>query len=163
MEHYSGVRPARQGDEEALYNFLCLLHNENGLAPMNPDKVRFMISRATADNPSLFVGIIEGPDGIEASVGLGISEWWYSTDQHLEEVWTFVHPDHRKSTHAKHLYRFAKWSADRLSMPLLVGILTRKELEPKMHLVQREMAQVGALFIHGPVPGDVFNQRHIGG
>ena len=82
----------------------------------------------------------------------------------MNELWCFVHPDHRASTHARRLIEFGKWCADRLStgehrVPLLLGIVTRHRLLPKLRLFQRQAPQVGALFMHGIELPDLFGQR----
>ena len=85
---------------------------------------------------------------------------------HLNEIWCFVHPDHRRSTHARRLIEFGKWCADRLSgegvrVPLLLGIVTRHRLLPKLRLFQRQAPQVGAIFMHGIDIRDTFSQRRL--
>ena len=92
---------------------------------------------------------------------LGGEEW------HLNELWCFVHPDRRRSTHARRLIEFGKWCADRLSseekrVPLLLGIVTRHRLLPKLRLFQRQAPQVGAIFMHGIEVPDSFSQRRLG-
>lgn len=159
-ENFAGVRMARPEDEESVYALLMQLHAENGLSPVSEQKTRAMIRRATQKDGGI-IGLIEGKDGIEASVGLLLTQWWYSEAWHLEEMWTFVHPDHRRTTHAKRLIEFAKWASDRMGVPLLMGILTRDRLAPKLRLYQRQIPQVGALFVHGALPADAFNQRRL--
>jgi hypothetical protein len=157
---FSGVRLARPDDEAAVYALLLDLHGENALGSLAPAKVEAMLRRGTRGEGGV-IGIIDGPRGIEASIGLVMTQWWYSEEWHLEEMWNFVHPDHRRSTHAKKLVEFAKWTSDRLGVPLLLGILTRHRLLPKMRLLQRQMPQVGALFLHNADTNDTFAQRRL--
>lgn len=170
MKNPFGVKRATQEDEEPLFAFLCSLHDENGMAPMSEPKVRAMIERGTRNQGGI-IGLIEGPKGIEASVGLILGCWWYTDKYHLEEMWTYVHPNYRKNnctgdSHAKRLIEFAKWCSDEMSrsagerIPLLMGILTKKRLEPKMRLYQRQSSQAGALFAWPPLEG-AFNQRRL--
>lgn len=143
----SSVRVITAADEEAVYDLLMLLYAENAMASMSEAKVRGMIRRATEKQGGL-IGIIEGPDGVEASIGLILNTWWYSDEWHLEEMWTFVHPDHRKSSHARDLIDFAKWAAEAMSVPLLMGILTQHKADAKVRLYRSMIPQVGALFVH---------------
>lgn len=158
METFEGVRLAGPQDEEEIYALLMLLYHENSLAKLKPEKVTAMIRKATRREGG-FIGVVQGPDGIEATCGLLISQWWYTDDWHIEEVWNFVHPNHRRSNNAKNLISWAKWISDEMSLPLLMGILTKKQNVPKIRLIQRQLPQVGALFLHGSVPSDQFNQR----
>lgn len=160
---FAGVRLAREPDEDAVYRLLLELYAENALLPMSEAKVRATIRKGTRGEGGI-VGVIDGPSGIEASIGMAFSQFWYTDATHLNELWCFVHPDHRQSTHAKRLIEFGKWCADRLSssgprVPLLLGIVTRHRLLPKLRLFQRQAPQVGALFMHGIEMADTFGQR----
>jgi hypothetical protein len=157
---FAGVRLARPEDDKPVYELLRRLHAENALGSLAPAKVMAMVRRGTRGEGGV-IGIISGESGIEASIGLVMGQWWYSDDWHLEEMWNFVHPDHRRSTHAKKLVEFAKWTSDRLGVPLLLGILTRHRLLPKMRLLQRQVPQVGALFLHNADMSDSFAQRRL--
>jgi hypothetical protein len=163
---FAGVRLARPEDEERLYRFLLHLYAENALMPMSEAKVRAQI-RAGTHGEGGIVGVIDGPAGtIEASIGMTLSSFWYSEAMHLNELWCFVHPEHRASTHARRLIEFGKWCADRLStpgypVPLLLGIVTRRRLLPKIRLFQRQAPQVGAIFMHGVEVPDTFGQRSL--
>ncbi len=159
-----GVRWAVPADENELFEILTLAHAENGLFSQDEGKVRAMIRRATERTGGM-IGLIEGDDRIEGVIMMVMAQYWYSEDWHLEELVNFVHPLHRRSTHAKRLLEFAKWCQRGLSkdinVPLLVGILTLNRLEPKMRLYQRQMPQVGAVFQCGLDTPDAFNQRRV--
>lgn len=164
---------ARPEDGEAIFALLKIMHPESGLAPMSEPKVRAVVARCAERRQGSLAGVIEGPNGLEASIGLTLSQWWYSDDWHMEEGWNFVHPAHRRKTlkhnggttppssHSRRLIEFAKWAADEVGVPLLTGVLTTKRLEPKLRLFQRQLPQVGALFLHAsPMPqGDFAPQR----
>ena len=47
LDNPYGVIKAGPGDEEAIFECLCRLHEENGMWPMNPDKVKQEIEFAT--------------------------------------------------------------------------------------------------------------------
>lgn len=159
---FAGVRLAGPQDEEQIFDLLMMLYAENSMALLSPGKVRDTIKRATNERDG-FIGVIPGPNGLQATVGLFLSQWWYTDEWHLEEFWNFVHPEYRRSTHAKKLIMWSKWIADSIKLPMLMGILTKKQLEAKMRLIQRQMPQAGALFLwHGnPLEGQ-YNQRRIG-
>lgn len=157
---FAGVRFATPPDEDALLALLTLAHAENGLFTQDDSKVRAMIRRATEHQGGM-IGVIDGASGLEGVIVMVLSQFWYSEDWHIEECVNFVHPDHRRSTHARRLLEFAKWIQVQLGVPLLAGILTLNRLEPKMRLYQRQLPQVGAVFQHGLTVSDSFNQRHL--
>lgn len=131
--------------------FLRIAHAENGMpfAPMDEDKVRAVLKRGIARDHGI-IGVIRGKDYIEASIGLFVGTWWYTdaNHMHLEDFWCFVHPDHRKSRHAKDMLAFAKWASHKLQYPLLVGVLSNERTAQKVRLYQRQLGSpVGALFV----------------
>lgn len=175
-ENPFGVVRATQADEDAIFEVLCALHEENGMWPMNPVRVREEICKATRGSarPAI-IGLIKGETGaIEGLVWLLLTDSWYSDWVSWCERLLFVVPEHRRSTHAKRLVQFAKWCSDAMSeqlrkdgggeqkeIPLIIGIQTFKALEPKMRLYQRQFSQIGATFMHRMVPKSAFNQRRI--
>jgi len=176
MDNPFGVVRATPADEQAIYDCLVKLHQENGFYPMNHDKVKDAIMRATrGGTPAAIIGLIKSPKGeIEALIWLILSDAiWYSDYLSWNERLLFVMPEHRRSTHAKRLVQFAKWCSDAMSdslpkepgqqteIPLIIGIHTFKALEAKMRLYQRQFQQIGATFMHRLVPPDAYNQRHV--
>lgn len=156
---FEGVRIARETDEAEIFSLLTLMHAEAGFAPMDAERVLERLRTGTRGRGGV-IGVIDGPKGIEASVGLFISQWWYAAaPTHLEENWAFVRPECRKSGHARRLIQFAKWTSLRLGLPLLMGVLTRDRFEAKIRLYQKEMAQVGAIFMDNAPASDFFDQR----
>lgn len=163
-----GVRHARPEDEDAVLALMRLAHDENGLFSMDEEKTREMIRRCTARRFAL-LGVIDGQTSdcpIEGVIALVIASYWYTCEHHLEEIMNFVHPDHRRSTHAKQLIAWAKWcqqglSQEGLHVPLIMGIMTHKRLEPKIRLYQRQMPQIGAVFQVGLDTPDSFSQRRL--
>lgn len=160
------VRHALPADEDQIYDHLMIAHADNGLAPVSESKVRAEI-RCAANREGNIIGLIDGPQGIEASIGMRLCTFWYTEKFHWEEMWIFVHPDHRRTTHAQRLIGFAKWCRDEITrqsgeeITLYVGILTLKQVEPKIRLYQRSFPQVGATFAYGVVPQGAFKQRQI--
>ena len=161
---FIGVRIAGPSDEQAIFDLLLKLYQENALLPIDETKVWAQIRGATEGGKNGIFGIcgvIDGPAGIEAAIGLVMSQFWYTSAWHLNEIYWFVVPERRQSTHAKRLVEFAKWTAERLGMPLLLGVVTRDRLLPKMRLLNRQAPQVGALYMSGLPDLDTFNQRTI--
>ena len=108
------------------------------------------------------VGIIENDQDIEGCIGLRIGRMWYTEDWFLDELWNFVHPEYRRTKNADKLIEYAKAQATVLGVPLVMGLVTRKQLEPKMRLYQRKMQQIGAYFISGKETEEFYQQRKLG-
>lgn len=156
----TNVRTATPSDEEALLPILLLAHQENAVMPMSNARVQEMIWNATRrgsdkDRCTGFgaMGIIDGPNGIEGVLSLQMSRMPYSEEWHLEDICNYVHPDCRKSSHAKNLIQFGKWLAEQMNMPLFIGILTAKRLEAKRKFYQRLVKEVGSIYVHNPIYG----------
>lgn len=141
------IRTAQPDDAPAIMDLLRLMHAENGLAPLDEAKVGVMLAQGLARQLAM-VGVIGDPGALEATVGLFVCELWYSSALHLEDRWNFVHPDHRAGTlHAPNLIAFAKSSAQRMGIPLLMGITSAHRTEGKVRLYERQMGSaIGALF-----------------
>lgn len=172
MTAASNVVLAKQGDEAKIFDFFVLAYQDNGFFPLSSKKTIDMIMRACR-NDGASVGLIKDHEGnIEAASGVILDQFWYSEFCFLNELINFVHADHRRSQHAKALLKFQKDTALYLSkvlgyaVPIIPGVLTRKRLEPKMRLFQREFQQVGALFIYNAADlmkddDEFYNQRKI--
>lgn len=171
MTAASIIRLAKPGEEAMVFDFFVKSHADNGFFPISSKKVIDTIMRAIrGENAS--IGIIVGPQGIEAATGLCLEQTWYSESWFLAELLNYVDVDHRRSRHAQALLKFQKDFSDKItkalgySVPIIPGILTRSRLQAKMRLFQREFQQVGALFIYGAAdymkPDDEFqNQKKV--
>lgn len=146
MDRPAEVRLATAEDEDSIYQMLLKLHEENGMFSVAEQKVREVIRFATERRGGL-IGVIAGEHGLEASVGLEISQWWYTDDWCLSEKWNFVLPEYRRSTHAADLIDYAKWSAHQLGIPLSMGIISTKQTQAKIRLYGRRLQNVGAMFM----------------
>ena len=149
-ESFSGVRIANKSDENGIYELLTLQHRECGLFPLSSSKVRTQIAYYANKNNGL-IGVIDGASGIEATVGLSLTQPWYSDDWHLSEMWNFVHPKHRSGTHAVNLINFSKWCADNMTIPLLIVAIENIRTEAKMRMYKRMVPKSGSLFLYKSV------------
>jgi hypothetical protein len=98
------------------------------------------------------VGIIRDGDPVVASVGLTVARFWDTSDHHLEDLWTFVHPEHRKSSHLKDLIAFAKGVSNQMGLRLIMLQAESKETLPQIEFVlARQLSRVGLVFQHEPI------------
>lgn len=142
------VRIADPCDEEEIMGLCMQLHEENGIFPVNKDKVRAMLRRAFERDGGV-LGAIGESGKIEALIFMLVSTFWYSDQHHLEELFSYVHPDYRKSRNAVDLMGFAKWCSDQSGFPLVIGVISNERTEEKVRLYQRQFDKpMGNFFLY---------------
>lgn len=143
------VALATPDDENALWEMLLELHEENGLFSVKEEKVRAAIRLATEAQGGL-IGVVRGPDEIEASMCLVIDQYWYTDDWCLLEQWLFVRSAHRHKKHAVALVTWAKQMATTLDLKLQAGIMSTERTAAKEKMYARTMTPIGGLFMFDP-------------
>jgi len=151
---HDGVTAAGPRDEDEIFEMLLGLHEENGLFSVDEERTRAFIRTAITPGGGI-VGVIRGADGkLEASVGMTLDQWWYTSDWCLSERWVYVVPAARKRSfadkHASRLIDYAKWAAEQLGVPLQMGILSTTRTAAKEKMYGRKLTPVGALFMWSP-------------
>ena len=142
------VRGATRADEHELLRLLHLMHDEGGLMPLDEHRARETFARAFNREGGNIIGVIDGDKKIEAAICMTIGRFWYAEDFHLEEVFAFVDPNHRQSSHAKALLAFAKQCSKVLRIPLLIGVLSNKRTAAKVRLYRAQFGEsAGAFFL----------------
>jgi len=152
------VRAATINDLDEIMEMGRELHVENGLMSWDENKVKAAAVNALQGLDGV-VGII-GRNPIQAMIYLCLRQYWYAKDGdvHLEEFLAFCRPQFRKSDNAKALIEFAKSSALRLGVPLLIGIVSNERTEQKIRLYRRRLGpQAGAYFLFGSKTGQLGN------
>ena len=146
------VRLAGPEDTDRVYDFLVDLHKENGLFELDRSSARNVIERGTHHDGGL-IYIIEHKNEIRASIGLVMDRHWYSDQWYLLELWTYINPKYRTYGYVDILIDKAKESADRLHIPLQIGVLSTHRTDAKVRLYQRKMPFAGAFFFYEPKNG----------
>jgi GNAT superfamily N-acetyltransferase len=150
------IRLGTPEDEQEMLKVALRAWEENGIKNVNPEKMLGMIKPALYLWQGL-VGIIgERGKPIEGAVLLRTSQMWYSDDWMLEEKAIFVDPQYRsaKGGRARRLCEFSKKVADRLNMPLIIGVLSNHRTEAKIRLYERQFgAPAGAFFLYNAQTG----------
>ena len=143
------VRIATPADEEDVMAMCRALHEENGLFSLDEQKIRD-IFRKFYERRGAIVGVI-GPAGrIEASTCLLISDSYYTTDQHLAELWNHVGKEYRHSRNAEALILFGKECSDKIGLPLITGIISNNRVAQKVRFYRRYLGfPAGAFFVYG--------------
>ncbi len=155
----SVVRIAKPEDHREIWRLFLQGHKENGMFTLSTDKVQWFMQRALAPHlihpsdtgPRGAIGVI-GPVGgdLEGIVFVLISEFWYSSDKHIEELLVFVDHDHRNSEHAKALVNWMKQQSDQTGLKLVTGIISNDRTEAKCRLYRRMVPKAGEFFLHVP-------------
>lgn len=155
-ERPASVRAAGPDDERAIYHLLELAHEEffHLLGPIDPQRLTDHIHAGTRAEGGI-VGVIDGPEGYPvATCGIMPMQWYWSKQWFLQDLWQFVHPDHRKGNHAADLLEWEKWIADEWTrrfgyeVLLLIGVLSTRQHREKVRLFRRHVNQVGAAFLY---------------
>lgn len=157
MTSPSRVRRAVPEDYAAIWQLFDLLHKENAMVGMSREKLDFILMRVLAPETIPpgdtglrgYMGVI-GPVGgpLEGFILMCIGTFWYSNDLILEEYANFVHPDHRRSNHAKTFVNYAKKLAVEIGLPLVIGIISNQRTAAKVRLYRRQLPEAGAFFVY---------------
>jgi hypothetical protein len=148
----SVVRLATPADEDQLMVLSHLLHEENGIFSMDDDMVLDTLRQGTERKGGI-IGVIGTPEHLEGMIFMQVSNFWYSRQPYLVELFNFVHPEHRRSNHAKALIDFAKSCTDD-KLKLVIGIISNERTKAKVKLYERSLGQpAGAFFVYPP-PGN---------
>jgi GNAT superfamily N-acetyltransferase len=152
------VRPAQPLDYDEIWKLFRLLHTENALFDMSETKLEWILRRVLL--PQLipqedlglrgYMGVIGPPGALEAFILLVLGSFWYTDVVHLEELATFVHPNHRRSRHAQALLNYSKHMSDAINIPLQIGIISNKRTESKVRLYRKHFPEAGAFFLYQP-------------
>lgn len=142
------VRTAQLEDEPALVEMCKRLHKENGLFSWSEAKVRACIRRHYT-RQGVVIGVVGTPGNLEASTCLELSDFYYTDDWHLAELWNFVDEPYRRSHNAEALIQFGKSCADHMGVPLFTGIITNRQMAGKVRLYRRSLGYpTGAFFVY---------------
>lgn len=118
---------------------------ENGQVPHDMNRILHEFWPALHLDGGI-VGIVGPKDGEpEGCILLKVTKFWYGFDNGddarpiLEERWLFVSPEYRagKVGRARKLCEFAKTTAERMGLPLMIGILSTIRLDAKVRLYER--------------------------
>jgi GNAT superfamily N-acetyltransferase len=145
----SKPRLAEPDEIDEVMKLCKRLDLENGRFPTNWVKVYERMQEAV-NRRSGIVGVIGRHRKLEAIIYLVMSSFWNTDEVHVEEIFAFVPPEHRRSTHAKLLVEFAKETADSMKMRLFMGVVSTIRTQAKVRLYRRMLGEpVGAYFIYG--------------
>ena len=154
MKTEAKPRLATPIDEPELLDLIRKMHAEGGMRALDMDCVRETFARAF-DRKGGILAVIGVPGHIRAMLYVLITRFWYTRESHLEELFNWVHPEHRKSDYSRILIRYAKKCSDEISsganekVPLIMGVLTNNRMAAKVRMYRQEFGiPYGAFFVH---------------
>jgi hypothetical protein len=157
------VRRADPYDLDALFDIALFLAHEDALQPVSETKLRAAVQRCV-NMDNAIAGIIDGKDGIDAD---HLATLWIGTSQAYRDRITKQRQRNyapEDAGLATRLLRFAKWASEQMDVPLVISVLTARDLAAKLTSYQRQTPQIGALFGWGDLPDrSFFNQSTPGG
>jgi hypothetical protein len=133
IEKPTSVRIAGIKDEEPLFSLLVDLHKHNSFGwgfPYRPELVVQWIERGTRPDPRErsnpedqtrgIIGVVDGPNGLRASVGLFIvTPVWFTDALCLQELWLYVRPNERGAARLfRDLFQFSLWAHEGMKVGL---------------------------------------------
>jgi hypothetical protein len=166
-ENPYGLRVAAEDDLEPLLDFVLPLIREDAAQDVSLSKVALMVSRCVARDGAI-AGIVDGPEGIEASVGATIDTGDYTDEPHCMVRWLGVAPQFRKSDRGVRMVKFVFWLYERLAeaaespMPVFMPAMTTVEQRGKIGLYSRRAPLVGVLHGFGISPERHFSLGRAG-
>jgi hypothetical protein len=105
------------------------------------------------------IGMLGKPgEPLAGAILIRRSKLWYSGTGYLDEKALFVDQAHRaaRGGAAARLCEFGKLAAERMSLPLSIGVLANERTEAKVRLYRRQFGEpVGAYFLWGARTGEV--------
>lgn len=142
-------------DVDAVMGLALAGSQENGFINPSPARMLGEVWPALVGDRGI-MGLIGPRDRLEGAVLLRIGKMWYSDQDVLEEKAIFIHPDYRsaKGGRARKLCEFSKRAADKLGLPLIIGVLSNHRTEGKIRLYERQFGKPsGAFFLYGGKTG----------
>lgn len=153
------VRTARPEDFDGIMRMCVMLHEENGISAVDWNTVAECVINGINGHRST-LAVIGPSEDLHGMLLLRFASSWYSNDAILEELYNYVPEKHRSSHNARALIEFAKAAADKLEMPLLIGILSNHRTRAKVRLYERVFGEpAGAFFLYGQRTGGLHDVR----
>lgn len=150
-EDTSIVRLMTWADTDSVLEMCRLAAEETQAFPMSEPRVREKLQQA-ADRKLAICGVIGDVGAAKASIFLEIGTLWYTDHFGLHELWNIVHPKHRKSAYGRVLLHFAKEAAEKLKLPLEIGVFSipgSPRPNVKIDMYARKFGPpVGAFFLY---------------
>ena len=143
------VQLATQSMAEDIADVLVEGKDEGFVFPPDRSVILEYVKEIMNQNGGI-IGVIYDEDNkrVEGVIGLRLDKFWFSDQWFIRDIFTYVHPDFRRSTRAKCLIAFAKECSKKINIPLLMGIMSNTRTEAKAKLYERQMNRAGTFFVY---------------
>ena len=138
------IRFARPADKDQIMANLRVMGLENSYVSVNYGKVRKVVDQCLEDC-SVFV--VEKNGKVVGAAGLYLSQFWCSDQDILGAYFFFVHPAHREYRIANALLTECERAAKSIGVPLVIGVMSKKDALRKYGFFARRMKPAGGLFV----------------
>lgn len=145
IEKPASIRHPERDEAADIMRLMLLQASENSMFDIAPDLLGIAMERAFNFDRTI-LGVIGSKGDLRGGLMVFIGEPWYSHRPVLQELFNFVHPEHRKSNYANDLIDYGKHLSDKLQMPLNIGVISNIRTEAKVRLYRRKLNYVGAFF-----------------
>ncbi len=129
-----------------------MAHAEHGFGDMDPVVVQQAIAKG-CNREGVAIALIDGPERVEAVIGLHSFKPWWSTDAaanwYWQELLIYVHPLHRRTRHALKLLQFAHWWGEKIKMPVVLNLMPKEGFARKEKLFERSGKKIGGSYLIG--------------
>ena len=143
------VRLARDDDLLDVWMLIMQLGAEFPETEINKAKILEFIQHIKEHG---FLIVVEYGDKIVGTSAVLPQQWWFSDGWYLEDYWTYLSEEGRRFGVAKALFKKLKELSDRTKMPLILGVLTLKQVERKNILFRRFFTPIGERFAYNLFP-----------
>lgn len=158
------IRRAVPDDGPALLDFVLDALGEDALQPVSEARVADAVRRCVTLDGAI-AGIVGATGEIRASVGVALDRAWSSEEPHLTVRWLATAPKYRRENCGARMLRMLRWAQQEISaaagqpIPVLMSVLTSRDLGPKMHMMSCSAPQVGATYALGVTLAGAITQR----
>ena len=141
MQDDIAIRLASDDEVHDVMKLALMAAEENGFLDATAELLLQTVypSLLGAQHSNGLCGVIGEPGKLEAFVVLRIGTMYYSPQLCVEEKVVYVHPDFRaaKGGRARKLCEFSKYVAEKMDLPLLIGICSSNRTAAKVKLYER--------------------------
>ena len=149
------VRLAKAQDVNDILGLVKTYYEEEPPFPLPFDDKSVFKLLLTALQGNSVAGVISNEDELETSCYLSVATPWYSSEPVVESLWSYTHPDHRKSSNSKQILLWERQQAERLNCALQTSVAVTEDNKARLALMERTFGpKTGVSFYHTPNPAE---------
>ncbi len=152
----SKVRLANYDDTNSIVDMcMAFFSSTPRVVPVSEDRVRATLNsllpkgRNDPNVGSAWIGVIGNPGELVGSVGLVVQNPWHSEHSHIQQLWSFVLPEHRRTPHTSQLISFSAAKAEEIMAPVVADRASTPAAMERFYL-RAGWVPVGSVFQYTP-------------